>query len=209
MVNAALYDIEGKSVSEIKLKDGVFGITPNEDIVCEYIKVYLANQRQGTVCKKTRSTMRGGGAKPWRQKGTGRARAGTINSPIWVGGGRTFGPFPRDYTVRLPKRIKKLALKSVFSLLAKENKIKVIQDITLDQPKTKSVVQILKNLNVFNSKCLLLDEPQDEKLYRSCKNIKKLTYRKARTVNPYDLLDSEFLLLTQKGLQVLEEVFVS
>ena len=209
MANAALYDIEGKSVSEIKLKDDVFGITPNEEVVYEYVKVYLANQRQGTVCKKTRSTMRGGGAKPWRQKGTGRARAGTINSPIWVGGGRTFGPFPRDYTVRLPKRIKRLALKSVFSLLAKENKIKVIQDITLDQPKTKSVVQILKNLNVFDSKCLLLDEPEDDKLYRSCKNIKNLTYRKAQTVNPYDLLDSEFLLLTQKGLQVLEEVFVS
>ena len=209
MANAALYDTEGKSVSEIKLKDDLFGITPNQDIVCEYVKIYLANQRQGTVCKKTRSTMRGGGAKPWRQKGTGRARAGTINSPIWVGGGRTFGPFPRDYTVKIPKRIKRLALKSVFSLKARENKIKVIQDINLDQPKTKSIVQILKNLNVFDSKCLLLDEPRDEKLYRSCKNIKKLTCRKARTVNPYDLLDSEFLLLTQKGLQVLEEVFVS
>ncbi|MGB2697602.1 MAG: 50S ribosomal protein L4 [Candidatus Zixiibacteriota bacterium] len=209
MASAALYDIEGKSVGQVKLKDDMFGISPNEDVVCEYVKAYLDNQRQGTVCKKTRSTMRGGGAKPWRQKGTGRARAGTINSPIWVGGGRTFGPFPRDYRVRIPKRVKRLALKSAFSFMAKEEKIKIIQDIILDQPKTKSVVQILKNLNVFDSKCLLLDEPQDDKLYRSCRNIKTLTYKKARTVNPYDLLNSEFLVLTQKGLQVLEEVFVS
>lgn len=209
MASTTLYDIEGKSVSELKLKDDLFGISPNQNVIYEYVKAYLANQRQGTVCKKTRSTMRGGGTKPWRQKGTGRARAGTINSPIWVGGGRTFGPFPRDYTFRIPKKIKRLALKSAFSLKANENKIKIIQDITLDQPKTKSIVHILKNLNVSNSKCLLLDEPQDDKLYRSCRNIKNLTYRKVRTVNPYDLLNSEFLLLTQKGLQVLEEVFVS
>lgn len=209
MASTTLYDIEGKSVSELKLKDDMFGISPNQNVIYEYVRAYLANQRQGTVCKKTRSTMRGGGTKPWRQKGTGRARAGTINSPIWVGGGRTFGPFPRDYTFRIPKRIKRLALKSAFSLKANENKIKIIQDITLDQPKTKSVVQILKNLNVSDSKCLLLDEPRDDKLYRSCRNIKNLTYRKVRTVNPYDLLNSEFLLLTQKGLQVLEEVFAS
>jgi large subunit ribosomal protein L4 len=209
MASTTLYDIEGKSVSELKLKDDVFGISPNQNVIYEYVKAYLANQRQGTVCKKTRSTMRGGGVKPWRQKGTGRARAGTINSPIWVGGGRTFGPFPRDYTFRIPKRIKRLALKSAFSLKANENKIKIIQDLALDQPKTKSVVQILRKLNVFDSKCLLLDEPQDDKLYKSCRNIKNLTYKKVRTVNPYDLLNSEFLLLTQKGLQVLEEVFVS
>ncbi len=209
MASTTLYDIEGKSVSELKLKDDMFGISPNQNVIYEYVKAYLANQRQGTVCKKTRSTMRGGGTKPWRQKGTGRARAGTINSPIWVGGGRTFGPFPRDYTFRIPKRIKRLALKSAFSLKANENKIKIIEDITLDQPKTKSVVQILKNLNVSDSKCLLLDEPRDDKLYRSCRNIKNLTYRKVRTVNPYDLLNSEFLLLTQMGLQVLEEVFAS
>jgi large subunit ribosomal protein L4 len=209
MASTTLYDIEGKSVSELKLKDDMFGISPNQNVIYEYVRAYLANQRQGTVCKKTRSTMRGGGTKPWRQKGTGRARAGTINSPIWVGGGRTFGPFPRDYTFRIPKRIKRLALKSAFSLKANENKIKIIQDITLDQPKTKSVVQILKNLNVSDSKCLLLDDPRDDKLYRSCRNIKNLTYRKVRTVNPYDLLNSEFLLLTQKGLQVLEEVFAS
>lgn len=209
MASATLYDTEGKSVGEIKLKDDMFGKSPNEDVVYEYVRAYLANQRQGTVCKKTRSTMRGGGAKPWRQKGTGRARAGTINSPIWVGGGRTFGPFPRDYTIRLSKKVKRLALKSAFSFKAKENKIKVIQDITLDQPKTKRVVEILQNLNVSDSKCLLLDETKDDKLYKSCRNIKNLTYKRARTVNPYDLLETDYLLITQKGLQVVEEVFVS
>lgn len=209
MASATLYDMEGKSAGEINLKDDMFGTNPNENVVYEYVKAYLANQRQGSVCKKTRSTMRGGGAKPWRQKGTGRARAGTINSPIWVGGGRTFGPFPRDYTIKLPKKVKRLALKSALSFKAKKKKIKVIQEITLDHPKTKSVVQILKNLNVFDSRCLLLDEPQDDKLYKSCRNIKNLTYKRVRTVNPYDLLNSEYLLITRKGLEVVEEVFVS
>jgi len=208
MASAALYDIEGKSVGEIKLREDMFGVGANENVVYEYVKAYLANQRQGTVCKKTRSTMRGGGAKPWRQKGTGRARAGTINSPIWVGGGRTFGPFPRDYTIKLPKKVKRLALKSALYLKAKEKKIRVIQKIALDHPRTKSVIQILKNLNLFDSKCLLLDEPQDDKLYKSCKNIKNLRCKRARTVNPYDLLNSEYLLVTQKGLEVMEEVFV-
>jgi large subunit ribosomal protein L4 len=209
MANATLYNLEGKSVGEVKLKDDLFGITPNEDVVCDYVRAYLANQRQGTVCKKTRATMRGGGTKPWRQKGTGRARAGTINSPIWVGGGRTFGPFPRDYTIRLPKKVKRLALKSAFSFKAKENKILVIQKIDLDHPKTQRVVQILKNLSISDSKCLFLDDPKDDRLYRSCRNIKNLTYKRAGAVNPYDLLTTDYLLMTEEGLQVLEEVFVS
>lgn len=209
MANAALYDVEGKKVDEVRLKDDLFGIIPNENVVHDYVKAYLANQRQGTVCKKTRSTMRGGGAKPWRQKGTGRARAGTINSPIWVGGGRTFGPFPRDFSLRLPKKVKRLALKSAFSFKARENRILLIQKIELDHPRTQTVVQILKNLNVSDSRCLFLDEPQDDKLYKSCRNIKNLIYRRARTVSPYDLLTTDYLLMTEKGLQVLEEVFAS
>jgi len=209
MINATLYDVEGKPLGEVKLSDDLFGINPNENVICDYVKAYLGNQRQGTVCKKTRSTMRGGGAKPWRQKGTGRARAGTINSPIWVGGGRTFGPFPRDYTVKLPKKVKRLALKSAFSFKARENKILLIQKVDLDHPKTQRVAQILKNLNVSNSRCLLLDETQDDKLYKSCRNIRNLTYKKARAVNPYDLLTTDYLLMTEKGLEALEEVFAS
>jgi large subunit ribosomal protein L4 len=209
MINATLYDVEGKSLGEVKLRDDLFGITPNENVVSDYIKAYLGNQRQGTVCKKTRSTMRGGGAKPWRQKGTGRARAGTINSPIWVGGGRTFGPFPRDYTVKLPKKVKRLALRSAFSFKARENKILLIQKVDLDHPKTQRVAQILKNLNLSNSRCLLLDEPEDDKLFKSCRNIRNLTCKKARAVNPYDLLTTDYLLMTEKGLEVLEEVFAS
>jgi len=209
MANATMYDLEGKSVGQVQLRDDLFGIIPNQDLISDYVKAYLGNQRQGTVCKKTRSTMRGGGTKPWRQKGTGRARAGTINSPIWVGGGRTFGPFPRDYTVRLPKKIKRLALKSAFSFKARENKILLVQRIDLDHPKTQRVTQILKNLKVSDSKCLLLDEPEDDRLYKSCRNIKNLTYKKARTVNPYDLLTADYLLMTQKGLESLEEVFAS
>ncbi len=209
MTNATLYDLEGKSVGEVELKEGLFGITPNENIVYDYIRAYLANQRQGTVCKKTRSTMRGGGAKSWRQKGTGRARAGTINSPIWVGGGRTFGPFPRDYTIRLPKKAKRLALKSVFSFKARENKILLIQKIDLDHPQTQRIVQILKNLNISDSKCLLLDDAGDDKLYKSCRNIRNLSYKRARAVNPYDLLTADHLVMTEKGLQALEEVFLN
>ena len=209
MPSTALYDIDGKSIGEVKLKDDMFGANTNENVIYEYVKSYLANQRQGTVCKKTRSTMRGGGAKPWRQKGTGRARAGTINSPIWVGGGRAFGPFPRDYTVKVPRKVKRLALICALSFKAKQKKIKVIQEIPLEHPKTKDVVQILMNLDLYDSKCLLLDEPKDEKLYRSCKNIKNLACKRARTVNPYDLLNCQYLLITQKGLEVMEEVFLS
>ena len=209
MANATLYDLEGKSVGEVQLRDDLFGLTPNENAVYDYVRAYLANQRQGTVCKKTRSTMRGGGTKPWRQKGTGRARAGTINSPIWVGGGRTFGPFPRDYTVRLPKKAKRLALKSAFSFKAKQNKILLIQKIDLDHPKTQRIAQILRNLNISDSKCLLLDAAEDNKLYKSCRNIKNLTYRRASAVNPYDLLTADHLLMTERGLQALEEVFAS
>lgn len=207
MSKTTLYNIEGKKSGEIELKSELFGIKPNLKAVHQYIKIYLSNQRQGTVKKKSRSEMRGGGVKPWRQKGTGRARAGTINSPIWVGGGRAFGPYPRNWKSTLPQKISRLALKSAFSSKVEEEKIRVLEDIKLEKPSTRTMVNLLQNLEVSGLRILLLGASKEDNLYKSCRNIKNLTFKSAQVVNPYDLLKCEYLLLTKGALSKLEEVF--
>jgi large subunit ribosomal protein L4 len=209
MNKVSLYNIEGDQTGEFELKAELFGIKPNPEAVQQYVKVYLANQRQGTVRKKTRAEVRGGGVKPWRQKGTGRARAGSNTSPIWVGGGRTFGPFQRNWKTALPKKISRLALRSVFSSKAFEGAIKIIEDISLEQPKTKTIANLLKKLGLSESKTLLLGEKKENNFYKSCRNLKNLTFKPAQVVNPYDLLNCEYLLLTKGALKKLEEVFSS
>jgi large subunit ribosomal protein L4 len=207
MVSADLYDKDGKYKETLTLKEHIFAQPINEAVVSQYIKIYLANQRQGTVSKKGRSMVSGGGVKPWRQKGTGRARAGSIRSPIWVGGGRTFGPYPRDYKTDMPKKAKRTALKSCFSAKAKEKKLKVLEEIALEKPRTKMVVNLLENLGVGDAKCLLLDYGKNETLSKSCRNIKNLTYKSCLLVNPYDLVNCEYLLVTKEALKKVEEVF--
>ena len=209
MSKANLYNIEGKPTGELDLKPELFGLKPNPKAVHQYVKIYLSNQRQGTVKKKTRAEVRGGGAKPWRQKGTGRARAGSNTSPIWVGGGRTFGPFQRNWKTTLPKKISRLALKSALSSKASEDKIKVLEELSLEQPKTKTIYALLQKLGISGSKILFLGDARKENLYKSCRNIKNLTFRPAQVVNPYDLLNCEYLLLTRDSLKKLEEVFSS
>ena len=207
MVSANLYDKNGNYKETLTLKEIVFDQPINEAVVSQYVKIYLANQRQGTVSKKSRSMVSGGGAKPWRQKGTGRARAGSIRSPIWVGGGRTFGPYPRDYRTDMPKKAKRKALKSCFSAKAKEKRLKVIEEISLEKPRTKAMTNLLGKLGVSNGKCLLLGCGKNENLYKSCRNIKNLTYKSCVLANPYDLVNCDFLLLTQDALKKVEEVF--
>ncbi len=202
-----LYDQTGKEVGTVDLKPEIFGVEPNEAVVHQYIVNYLARQRQGNAATKTRSDVRGGGRKPWRQKGTGRARAGTIRSPLWRGGGIVFGPHPRSYGSKFPRKMKKLALKSVFSDKALQDKIKVIDEFKLDEIKTKQMTGILTNLDLNGKKCLILDEGENENLILSCRNLSKIMCSRAALANGYDILNADYLLLTKAGLEKVEEVF--
>ncbi|MCH8871283.1 50S ribosomal protein L4 [candidate division KSB1 bacterium] len=191
------------SGAKVKLPDDIFNIDPNENAVYLTIKAQNANTRQGTASTKTRSMVSGGGRKPFKQKGRGAARAGTIRSPLWVGGGRVFGPQPRDYNMRLPRRVKLLARKSAFSDKAKNDKIKIIEDFKLEQSKTKEVFSILKSLGLDNQKTLLLLSDYDADILRAGKNIPKLEIRVARTESTYDLLKCDIVLIQQGAVDKL------
>lgn len=207
MLNAVVFDKEGNQKDTLPLKEELFGQKPNLSVIHQYVKAYSANQRQGTAKKKNRVEVRGGGAKPWRQKGTGRARAGTNTSPIWVGGGRAFPPVPHDYHIDIPKKMKRKALLSTLSVVASENRVKIIQDISLDVPKTKVMAELFDKMGIGGSKILFLSEGKDENLYKSCRNLKDLKFRRACLINPYDLLTCDFLVITKKALDSLTEVF--
>jgi large subunit ribosomal protein L4 len=208
MHSASVFDPKGNKVDTLALKEELFSQKPNLPAMHQYVKVYLANQRQGTVKRKTRAEVSGGGVKPWRQKGTGRARAGSNTSPIWVGGGRAFPPAMRDYYSSLPKKMKRKALTSALSALASENRVKVIQEINLESPKTKIMADLFDKMKIGNTKILFLSEGKDENLHKSCRNIKDLVFKRACLVNPYDLLNCDFLVLTKKALDSLTEVLV-
>jgi large subunit ribosomal protein L4 len=207
MPSASVYDKEGTKVDSLDLSQKLFGQKPNAGVIHQYMRAYLANRRQGTAKRKGRSEVRGGGAKPWRQKGTGRARAGTNTSPIWVGGGRAFPPQMRDYGIAIPKKVKKLALASALSSKARENRITILDRISVDVPKTKIMVELLNKLNLSGSKIILLFEGIDDNLCKSGRNIKGLVFKRACLVNPYDLVNSDFLVMTRKALETVEEVF--
>jgi len=207
MLSAEVFSQEGKQVETLPLKEELFGHKPNLAVIHQYVKAYLANQRQGTAKKKSRSELRGGGAKPWRQKGTGRARAGTITSPIWVGGGRAFPPVPRDYRIEIPKKMKRQALLSTLSAIASENRLKIIEEIRLEKPRTKIMAELFEKMGIGGSKILFLAEGKDENLYKSCRNLKNLVFKRACLVNPYDLLTCDFVVMTKKALDSLAEVF--
>jgi large subunit ribosomal protein L4 len=207
MIQADLYNQEGQGTGKMELKENIFAQKINSDLLSFSVQTLLANRRQGTVKKKSRSECRGGGSRPWRQKGTGRARVGTIRSPIWVGGGRAFPPYPRDFSVKMTKKAKRIALLSGFSVKAKEKKIKIIEDISLEEPKTKTIYHLLKNLGLENTKCLFLFENKSEALSKSCRNIEKLFCKPAELVNTYDLFNCEYLIMTEGALRKIEEVF--
>lgn len=206
-MNVKVYNQEGVEVGTVELSEAIFGIEPNEAVVHQYIVNYRARQRQGTHDSKGRAEVSGGGKKPWRQKGTGRARAGTIRSPLWRGGGIVHGPHPRDYGSEMPKKMKRLAIQSVFSSKAKADRIKVLDQISLPEIKTKQMAEVIGKLQLDGKKCLILDEGRNEIVTLSCRNLPKVSYRRAAIANGYELLHADYIILTKAGLDKVHEVF--
>ena len=206
MPNVVLYNMEGKEVGKYDLNDAVFGIEPNEAAVHSVVVAYLANQRQGTQSALTRAEVRGGGAKPWRQKGTGRARQGSTRSPQWTGGGVVFAPKPRSYAMSVNKKIRALAMKSALSAKAKDQEIKVLDEIAVSEIKTKQIAAMLKNLNV-NGKALIVLPEMNEAVYRSAKNIEGVKTSFVGMLNVYDLLNCNTIILAKGAADQLGEVY--
>ena len=204
-----VFNQEGAEVGTVKLNEQIFGIEPNQHVVHQYVVNYLANQRQGTSSSKGRSEVSGGGSKPWRQKGTGRARAGTNRSPLWRGGGIIFGPEPRSYFSEFPRKMKRLAFLSALSDKARNSHLVVIDSLQMSEAKTKKVVGILGKLGLENRKCLILDEGANPNLLLSTRNIPRVKYSRAPLANAYDIVNADVLLLTKAGLEKVEEVFSS
>lgn len=201
-----VYNVEGKKVSDVELKDEIFGIEPNEDVVHSVLINYLANQRQGTQSTKTRSEVSGGGKKPWRQKGTGRARQGSIRAPHWVGGGIALGPKPRSYKYRVNKKERRLAIKSMLSSKVLEKQLVVVDAIDFKEIKTKQMVNALTNLKVSGKTLILLPE-KNENVQKSARNIEGVKTTLVNTINVYDLLKYTNLVITLDTVKKLEEVY--
>ena len=206
MPKVDVYDIAGKKVDTVELKDEVFGIEKNEAVVHSVLVNYLANQRQGTQSTKTRAEVRGGGKKPWRQKGTGRARQGSIRAPHWVGGGIALGPKPRSYKYTVNKKEKRLAIKSVLSSKVLEKELTVVNEIKLKEIKTKEMQKALNNLKVEGKTLILLPE-KNEVIQKSARNIEGVKTTLVNTINVYDLLKYKNLVITLDTVKKLEEVY--
>ena len=201
-----VYDIKGKKVSDVELADSVFGIEPNETIVHTVLVNYLANQRQGTQSTKTRSEVRGGGKKPWRQKGTGRARQGSIRAPQWIKGGIALGPKPRSYKYRVNKKEKQLAIKSILSSKVLEKELTVVDKIELKEIKTKTMVKALADLKVEGKTLIILPTNNKEVQYSS-RNIEGVKTIVANNINVFDLLKYNKLILPLETVKKIEEVY--
>ena len=206
MPNVALYNISGKQVGEIELNENIFGVDVNVEPMQQVVKMYLANQRQGTQSALTRAEVRGGGIKPWRQKGTGRARHGSIRSPQWKKGGVVFAPKPRSYRYTVPKKIKRIAMKSALSSKVNENSIVVIEELNFDAPKTKQVVNLLENLNI-DSKALIVLADNNENVVKSARNIEGVKATFVNTLNVFDILKYDKFVITKDAVKKVEEVY--
>ena len=201
-----VYDINGKKVKELELNEAVFGIEPNKAVVHSVLVNFLANQRQGTQSTKTRSEVSGGGRKPWRQKGTGRARQGSIRAPQWIKGGIALGPKPRSYKYTVNKKERQLAVKSVLSSKVLENELVVVDRLPLNDIKTKEMVKALSNLKVEGKALIMLPE-KNEKVQKSARNIEGVKTTLVETINVYDLLKYNKLVVTEDTVKKLEEVY--
>ncbi len=199
-------DKKGNKVEEITLKKEVFGIEPNLEVIKQYIRVYRANQRQGTSSTKSRGEVSGGGTKPWRQKGTGRARVGSSRNPLWRHGGVAHGPQPKDWTLTLPKKIKQMAMKSALSILAKENRMTVLDSIDMEMPKTKEILNILENLKL-NGKTLIVINGSNPNAVKSARNIKGIKTTEAGTLNAYDILEARNVLFVKDAVKTVQEKY--
>ncbi|MBO1628044.1 50S ribosomal protein L4 [Bacillus cereus] len=205
MPKVTVYNQTGSQVGEIELAEAIFGIEPNEAVLFEAVMMQRASLRQGTHKVKTRSEVRGGGRKPWRQKGTGRARQGSIRSPQWRGGGTVFGPTPRSYAYKLPKKVRRLAIKSALATKVVENNIVVLEDLVLNAPKTKDMVAVLKGLAV-EKKALIVTADANEAVELSARNIPGVTVITADGVNVLDVLHHDKLIMTKAAVEKVEEV---
>ena len=205
MANVSVYNMEGKEVSSIELNDSIFGVKINEHLVHMAVVQQLANKRQGTQSAKTRAEVRGGGRKPWRQKGTGHARQGSIRSPQWKGGGVVFAPKPRDYSFKLNRKEKQAALKSALTSRLVENKLIVLDELTFDEIKTKKMLAVLDNLKV--NKALIVLGETDQKVELSARNSPTVRTVLSNSINVYDILKYETLVLTKDAVEKIEEVY--
>ena len=205
MAKVAVYNMEGKEVDKIELNDSIFGVEVNEHLVHMAVLQQLANKRQGTQKAKTRSEVRGGGRKPWRQKGTGHARQGSTRSPQWTGGGVVFAPTPRDYSFKLNKKEKRAALKSALTSRVVENKFVVVDELKMDEIKTKKFAEVLKNLQV--EKALVVLNEMDEKVIASAANIPTVKTAQTNELNVFDVLKYDTVVVTKAAVETIEEVY--
>ncbi len=206
MPKVNVYNMSGEVVEQIELSENIFGVEINEHVVYEVVKNQLANKRQGTQSTKTRAEVRGGGRKPWKQKGTGRARAGSTNSPVFVGGGVAFGPKPRDYSYKVPKKVRRLALKSVLTSKVQENEIIVIDHLDFNSPKTKDMVNLLARLNADKKALIVMDE-KNVNVIKSSQNIPHVQTALVTTMNVYDILKYNSFIITKDAVRKVEEVY--
>ncbi len=205
MATVAVYNIEGKEVDKLELNDNVFGVEINEHLVHLAVVSQLANGRQGTQSAKTRSEVSGGGRKPWRQKGTGHARQGSTRSPQWTGGGVVFAPKPRDYSMKMNKREKQIAIKSALTSKVQDSKMVVVDAFNMDEIKTAKFAEILNNLKV--SKALVVTKDKDEKVILSARNIPTVKTTMTNAINVYDILKYDSLVITKDAVAAIEEVY--
>ncbi|PRR83521.1 50S ribosomal protein L4 [Clostridium vincentii] len=205
MPTVGLFNKEGKQVGDFQLSEGIFGVEVNQDAVHQVVVALLANKRQGTQSAKTRAEVRGGGIKPWRQKGTGRARQGSIRAPQWVKGGIVFAPKPRDYRISVPKSMRRVALKSALTSKVMADEMIVMEDLAFAAINTKQVTEMIKTLGF--KKMLIVTAESDEIAYKSARNIAGVTVMPANNINVYDLLKYEKLIMTKDAVSIIEEVY--
>ncbi|WP_283602167.1 50S ribosomal protein L4 [Ligilactobacillus aviarius] len=205
MPKVTLFNQDGSKNGEVSLNDTVFGIEPNDSVIFDAVLMQRASMRQGTHAVKNRSAVRGGGKKPWRQKGTGRARQGSIRSPQWVGGGTVFGPTPRSYAYKLPRKVRHLAIKSVLSQKVLDEGLVVVNELKFEQPRTKAFAEVLSNLDV-NSKVLVVLEDDNANAALAARNLKNVTVIPAKGLNVLDVINNDKMVITKGALSQVEEV---
>lgn len=206
MPKLSVYNISGEITGEIELNEIVFGVEFNEAVVHQAVVMQLANQRQGTSATKTRAMVRGGGRKPWKQKGTGRARCGSNRSPVWVGGGTTFGPQPRSYAKKMPRQARRLALRCALSAKVAAGQVVVVEGLTFDAPKTKNVAALLNAFQAADAKALLITASADKNVELSARNMPKVTTITTMGLNCFDILNSNKVILAKEAVEKIEEV---
>lgn len=206
MPQIAKYDTSGKQIGDVDLSDSVFNESINEHAVHQVVTSQLAKIRKGTASTKTRSQVRGGGRKPWRQKGTGRARHGSIRSPLWVGGGITFGPKPRSFNKKVPKKVKRLALRSILTDKLQNDGLIVLENLKFDQPKTSQMVEVLKNLELAGAKVVIVIAEKDANIYLSARNIPGVKTLVVDALNAYDLLNNDYVIIANEAVEKIEGV---